>query len=198
MLEHLKDFEPEIEPILRTPRKPISNAAPDEILDAKLKAMDWLEELGAESPTDALDQDAARKAFGALTTVTKEEEQRCRLIALKTPTAVRHLTGMLAAYDWEFVEQAKELRGYTVAKIVEETKNPKAEVRLKALQMLGKVTEIGLFTDKVEVKQADVSDAELEARIKERLNKFMGVIDAVDVSDADTLDEIPPVKPDES
>ena len=60
---------------------------------------------------------------------------------------------MLTAYDWEFVQQAKELRGYTVAKLVEETQNPNPNVRLKALGLLGKVTEVGLFTDKVEIKK---------------------------------------------
>jgi hypothetical protein len=84
---------------------------------------------------------------------------------------------MLTAYDWEFVNQAKELRGYTVAKLVEETQNPNASIRLKALGLLGKVTEIGLFTDKIEVQKEALTDTELEQRIKEKLNRFMGVVD---------------------
>jgi hypothetical protein len=46
---------------------------------------------------------------------------------------------MLTAYDWRFVQQAKELRGYAVAKLVEETANPNANIRLKALGLLGEV-----------------------------------------------------------
>lgn len=162
---------------------PLGEAPPTEVLDAKLRTLDWLEELGVkdEDVSSELDRDAARKAFGALTTVTPEDEQRCALVALKTPAAVRHITGMLAAYDWEFVDQAKELRGYVVAKLVEETKNPTASIRLKALAQLGKVTEIGLFTDKVEITKKELSDAELEQRIKDKLNRFMGVVDVVDV-----------------
>jgi hypothetical protein len=90
---------------------------------------------------------------------------------------------MLTAYDWEFVHQAKELRGYAVAKLVEETQSPNANIRLKALGLLGKVTEIGLFTDKIEVKKEEMSDTELEQRIKEKLNRFMHIVDVVDVSD---------------
>jgi hypothetical protein len=90
---------------------------------------------------------------------------------------------MLAAYDWEFIEMAQQLRGYTVAKILEETKSPNANVRLKALIALGKVTEVGLFTEQIEVKKVEMSDAEVEQRIKDKLAKFMGVIDVVDVSE---------------
>jgi hypothetical protein len=68
-----------------------------------------------------------------------------------------------------------------VAKIVEETTNTNPNIRLKALQLLGKVTEVGLFTEQIQVKTAPASDAELDARIKEKLGKFMGVIDVVDV-----------------
>mgnify|MGYP007032632268 FL=1 len=87
------------------------------------------------------------------------------------------MVGMLTAYDWEFIHQAKELRGYTVARLVEETQNPNANIRLKALGLLGKVTEVGLFTDKIEVQKEPLTDTELEQRIKEKLNRFMGVVD---------------------
>jgi hypothetical protein len=126
---------------------------------------------------------AARKAFNTLTTNADTTEQKASLAELKTPAAVRHLTGMLAAYDWEFIEMAQQLRGYTVAKILEETKSSNANIRLKALIALGKVTEVGLFTEQIEVKKVEMSDAEVEQRIKDKLAKFMGVIDVVDVSE---------------
>ena len=90
---------------------------------------------------------------------------------------------MLTAYDWAFVEQAKELRGYAVAQILEEVKHPDARIRLKALQMLGTVTEVALFTERVEIKKADMSDSEIDKKIKEKLNKFMGVVDVEDVTE---------------
>jgi hypothetical protein len=93
---------------------------------------------------------------------------------------------MLTAYDWAFIEQARELRGYAVAQILEEVKHPDARIRLKALQMLGTVTEVALFTERVEVKKTEMSDVELEMRIKEKLNRFMGVIDVVDVTEEKT------------
>jgi hypothetical protein len=96
---------------------------------------------------------------------------------------VQHLTGMLTAYDWNFIEHAKELRGYTVAKILEETKHPDARIRLKALQMLGGVTEIALFTERIEVTKKDASEEDIEKRLRERLAKFLTPSDVTDVTE---------------
>lgn len=167
---------------------PLHKAAPDQIVSAKFATAKWLEDLGVvpdEEIEQELEVDSARKAFGALTATTDTEEQRTALAAIKTPLAVRQLTGMLTAYDWEFVQQAKELRGYTVAKIIEDTKHKNPSIRLKALGMLGRVTEVGLFTEKIEVKKTEMSDSELESRIKEKLNRFMQITDVIDVTPVD-------------
>jgi hypothetical protein len=188
MFENLVQFEPDI---AKSGFTELDDASAQQVLDAQLKTVDWLAELGATLDDDideAQETSSARKAFQKLITTNNEEESKEALVSIKTPAAVRHLTGMLTAYDWEFIEQAKQLRGYTVAKIVEETKNPNANIRLKALTLLGKVTEIGLFTEKIEIKKDELSDAELELRIKEKLNRFMGVVDVVDIEQQpDTL-----------
>lgn len=167
---------------------PLEKAGPDEVLAAQVATASWLEELGAPPDDEViaeLEKADARKAFGTLTTKTDTAEQKAALVQLKTPEAVRHLTGMLSAYDWEFIEQAKELRGYTVAKLVEETAHSNPNIRLKALALLGKVTEVGLFTEKIEIKKEELSDNELDQRIKDKLSKFMGVVDVVDVYQSD-------------
>ena len=194
MLDHLVQFSPEVTSLGNF--KPLSRVGVDELLDAQTATADWLDDLGVESDETVnaqVETTNARDAFKAAATAQPPEAQKAQLMQLKTPAAVRHLTGMLTAYDWEFVEQAKELRGYAVAKILEEVENPNANIRLKALGLLGKVTEIGLFTDKIEVKQAESSDAEIEQRIKDKLNRFMGVVDVIDVT---TEEPDEPEKPD--
>ena len=192
MFDHLVQFNPD--PTPPGPLTPLEKAGPDEVLAAQVATSSWLEELGAP-PDDQVISDLekadARKAFGALTTKTDTLEQKAALVQLKTPEAVRHLTGMLSAYDWEFIEQAKELRGYTVAKLVEETTHTNPNIRLKALALLGKVTEVGLFTEKIEIKKEELSDSELDQRIKEKLNRFAGVVDVIDVyQDAEKLSQL--------
>ena len=196
MLDHLinGDLEPTILDAPREGFTPLEKADPAALIDAQVETAKWLDDLGLteEKVKDQASVTTARAAFAAITTGDTPANVHHALTTMKTPAAVQRLVGMLTAYDWEFVEQAKELRGYTVAKLLEETENPNANIRLKALQLLGKVTEVGLFTEKIEVKQAPASDAELDARIKEKLGKFMGVVDVIDVyknsSEIDTIE----------
>lgn len=193
MLDHL--ISGELDPVIFQEMPddfvPSPKATPAQTIDAKVATADWLKDLGLDDDkvqTEAETQ-TARAAFATLTTGSTPASIQSALTNIQTPKAVQHLVGMLTAYDWEFVNQAKELRGYAVAKILEDCENPNANIRLKALGLLGKVTEIGLFTDKVEIKQTVMSDAEVEQRIKDKLAKFMGVIDVIDVSSS--VDDIP-------
>lgn len=189
MLDHLINFEPDVEPD-STGFVPLEKTSPADAVDAKVETTDWLKELGAvgEEVITEIEADASRKAFSSLITAQPPEQTHTALAQVKTPAAVQHLVGMLTAYDWEFVERAKELRGYAVAKILEETTHPTASVRLKALALLGKVTEVGLFTEKIEVKKSDLTDEELDARIKEKLGKMAKIVEITEVQDVDVKD----------
>lgn len=124
----------------------------------------------------------ARQAFTTLITEPDDNEKKLALTTIKTPESVQHLVGMLTGYDWEFIEQAKQIRGKIVAQLLEESQNPTPSIRLKALKMLGDVTEIGLFTTKVEVKTTVQHDEdELNERIAARLK---GLMDATVVAEA--------------
>lgn len=189
MLEHLIDFEPEVVAHSSKPT-PLEKEHPADTIDAKVKTADWLKSLGA-SDTDTVitnaEVQAARASFTNLVASAPNEITHEHLSQIKTPVAVQHLVGMLTAYDWEFVNQAKELRGYTVAKLLEECENPSANIRLKALGLLGKVTEVGLFTDKIEVKKTDLTDEEIDRKLKDKLAKFMGVQDAETIEDIEEV-----------
>jgi hypothetical protein len=192
MLDHLVHFEPEI--TSRETLVTLDDASAGEVLSAQYNTAQLLTDLGITSDEE-VDQrqqiTAAREAFKVVVGPDSDEDQKTKLVQLKTPEAVRHLTGMLSAYDWEFVEMAKELRGYTVAKLVEETKSPNANIRLKALGLLGKVTEVGLFTEKIEVKKTDLTEDEIDKKLKEKLAKFMDVTDVQPIEDIE-VKEAPP------
>jgi hypothetical protein len=192
MLEHLihGEFHPEVVDMTVVELLPFDRAEPATIIDAQVKTAEWLKdlELDDEAAESKADAQAARQSFAALVTGQPPQNTQQALANIKVPAAVQHLVGMLTAYDWAFVEQAKELRGFAVAKILEEVEHPDARIRLKALDMLGKVTEVALFTERIEVKKTEMSDIELETRIKDKLNRFMGVIDVVDVTE-DRADE---------
>lgn len=179
----------------------VSKASPQEVVDAQIETAKWLEELGCADDNEIFDQiqeNNARDAFAAMVSNTTPEQQKTQLVRINTPQAVKHLVGMLTAYDWHFVEQAKEIRGYAVAQLVEETKHPDAKIRLKALELLGKVTEVALFTDRVEVKKTELSDAELEDRIKDKLERMAKIIDVTDVTEVEVIPVGETHEPDET
>jgi hypothetical protein len=194
MFENLMRFEPEPEVI--GDARDVENVSTTDLLGAQLSTAQWLDELGVPSDVevDAKRQtQAACEAFAALAgldsipeptkKLTKagekqdEANKKSKVLAVRTPMGVHQLHSMINEYQWEFVEQAKELRSYTVAKILEETTHPDARIRLRALQMLGNVTEVGLFTERIEVTKKDATEAEIEARLRERLSRY-----AIDVT----------------
>lgn len=158
----------------------VDKATPQALLDAQIKTADFLESIGAASDEEVEEKantKNAQLAFTAMAAGAPAEKVKQTLMANTTPQAVRRLVGMLTAYDWAFVEQARQMRGYAVAKILEDTEHPDPRYRLKALEMLGKVTEVALFTERVEVKKTELTDEEIEAKIKAKLGKYMGAIE---------------------
>ena len=199
MLEHLLDFQPEVTSSTEAP-PPVEKTTPMQALDGKINTSDWLKSMGApdkEVVVSELEKTQARETFTALTTNAPTADAHAMVSKLETPQAVRHLTSMLTAYDWEFIQQAKELRGYAVAKILEECEHPTASIRLKALALLGKVTEVGLFTEKIEVKKTDMTEDEVDRKLKEKLAKFMDVTDVQPIEDIDVIDVVAPPAPPE-
>lgn len=180
MLEHLAsiDYEPEV---LDAPDEgfvPLNKASPTGLLDAQVKTADWLKELGAEDDetvlTEAQEQTAVQ-AFTALT--TGAPDPKTAVSNIQVPAAVRKTVAMLTAYDWKFVEQAQEIRGKAVHQLLDEMEHPDARIRLKAIELLGKVTEIGLFTERVSVKKEELEDHELDERIREKLKQLSQTVE---------------------
>lgn len=138
-------------------------------------AADILSRLGSPEHLLAPDQaQAARNAFAAtMNTSLTDADKKKAVLALRVPEAVKHLAGMLSQFDWDYVEQAKELRGYVVANLLEESRHKDARIRLKSLELIGKLTEVASFSERIEIVKKDASSEELEARIRARLASFL-------------------------
>lgn len=193
MLEHLvtaqeADFIPDLiqGQASFTPLDPLT---PAETLNAQIKTSQWLKTLTEEDDEvlSQAQQEKTTEAFNALT--TGDPSAKRKLLELDLPEEIKSAVGMVTAYQWRFIEQAEQLRSMSVAKIVKETDHPDARIRLKALEMLGKVTEVALFTDRVQIKTDEISDEELDAKIKEKLSRYMGAVDIVDAEVVEKDDE---------
>jgi hypothetical protein len=185
-LEHLvsasaADYTPELNQA--SDFDPLENLTPAQTLSAQHKTSKWLESFqdDDEATLTEAQEEKTVSAFNALT--TRDPRAKERLLELDLPEEIKAAVGMVTAYQWKFVEQAEELRSMAVSHIVKEIQHPDARIRLKALEMLGKVTEVALFTDRIAVKSEEVTDEELDARIKEKLGRYMGAVDVVDVEE---------------
>lgn len=123
---------------------------------------------------EAIQKREAREAFTTLITEPSDDAKKVALTSIQSPASVQHLVASLTAYDWEFIEQAKEIRGKIVARLLEDMDHSNPSIRLKAAKLLGDVTEIGLFTTKVEVTtKIEHNEEELNAKVADRLQRLL-------------------------
>lgn len=92
---------------------------------------------------------------------------------LSRPGVIAHIGALLNEYDRTVVKSAAQLRTYITNRLILETDSPDPRVRLKALEMLGKVSDVGLFTDKTEITMRHRPTEELEQLLRERLTRVI-------------------------
>jgi len=99
---------------------------------------------------------------------------------LSSPGTVVHIKAILDEYDKVVVQTAAQLRTYVTNKLIVDSTNPDPRIRLKCYELLGKISDVGLFTDKTEVTMRHRPTEELEQLLRERLMK---TLDAADIPD---------------
>lgn len=142
--------------------------------------VDLVERLGASLDYDAKDfQAAAALATGK----TKPN----------VPTTV-HKTGMAKVLsvavkecDFQVFADVQQARNFVTNKLVAMADCGDPKLELKALELLGKHSDIGLFTERSEITVHHTSSSSLEASIKERVKRLMNA-EVTDVLPLDDLD----------
>jgi hypothetical protein len=127
-------------------------------------ALNSLQSLGVEPMSTPEEARLARKLFSEGGAMDAELEE---------PGVIAHLGALLNEYDKQVVASAAQLRTYITNRLLLETNNQQANVRLRALEMLGKISDVGLFTDKTEITMRHRPTAELEQLLRERLTKVI-------------------------
>lgn len=94
-----------------------------------------------------------------------------------------HLKALITEYDHQILDSNIQARNYLVNRLLEisDPKGPaKIAEQLRALELMGKVSEIALFTERVEVTINNKSTEELELELVNTLSKYMGNAVVVD------------------
>jgi hypothetical protein len=78
----------------------------------------------------------------------------------------------LTEFGRHVVDSAITVRHLVTNKLVLETENPDPRVRIKALELLGKMSDVGLFTEKSEVTITHQTTDDLKAKLRHKLQKL--------------------------
>jgi hypothetical protein len=113
------------------------------------------------------DEDIAT-AHEVLRSPTKPKE-----VLLSSPGAIVHIKAILSEYDKAVVESAAQIRTFVTNKLLLESESPDPRIRIKALELLGKISDVGLFTEKTEITMRHRPTEELEQLLRERLMKTL-------------------------
>lgn len=109
-----------------------------------------------------------------------------RGLTKKTPAALLLTEKILNDYGHKIVEEASQVRNMVVNKLIQETENPDARIRVKALELLGKVSDVGLFTEKQEITVTHQTSEDLRQRLRKKLEHL---IDVTPVEDAEIVEK---------
>jgi hypothetical protein len=156
-------------------------------LKAKVKVaaatVQYLVDAGAEIPVSTSEKKEAEEIFKKFTNpdVTAPLDAATNK-ALNVPATVQHLYAMLSDYDHQVVQEAVQLRRFVTNKLIEDAGLSDPRHRLKALELLGKISDVGLFSEKTEITVKNLSPDDLETQIKSKLYKILGKTEAVDTT----------------
>jgi len=89
-----------------------------------------------------------------------------------SPGAARALEKLLKRFDYTLANSANKMRQYTLFKIFELAENEDPKIAIKAIEMLGKVSEIGLFTTRVEISTAEKTTGDLEIELNSLMSSY--------------------------
>lgn len=142
-----------------------------------------LVDAGAEIPVSTQEKKEASDLFKEFTNPEHKNTLNASVNkALQTPATVQHLFMMLSDYDHQVVQEAVQLRRFVTNKLIEDAGLSDPRHRLKALELLGKISDVGLFSEKTEITVKNLSQQDLETQIKSKLYKILGKTAAIDTS----------------
>ena len=110
------------------------------------------------------------------------------------PTHVK-LSGEAAAasavikrFDFQAFSDAQQARNFVTNKLIQIADCGDTKLELKALELLGKHSDVGLFTERSEITVHHTTSNSLESSIKERIKRLLNT-EVTDITPLDDLDE---------
>ena len=101
-------------------------------------------------------------------------------VSLERPSVAARIGTMLNEYNNQFVADAAQMRLVVTNKLLDLASCGDPRIEIKATEMLGKISDVGLFSEKTEITVTYNKVSDLDEAIKDKIRKMMR-LHAVDV-----------------
>lgn len=132
-----------------------------------------LEQLGGTIDMTEADEHAAHALI-------KGAKDKTATRALAVPGVAKKLGLLLSEYDHQVIKDAQQARTFITNRLLELAVCGDVKTEIRALELLGKHSDVGLFTERSEITVTHRSSSDLEDSIKERIKRLLNA-DVVDV-----------------
>ena len=150
-----------------------------------VNTVEMIESLGGSIDFDAKD-------FAQAVELSKGEAKTTTTKTVSKPGVAKTLAVAAKKYDFQVFADVQQARNFVTNRLIQIAECGDVKVELKALELLGKHSDIGLFTERSEITVHHTSSKSLEESIKERVKRLMNA-DVVDVK-SNLMDELDQVK----
>ncbi len=163
------------------PEAGVEVAESDPVVDLKDRAeaasntIEKLTEHGLDINVTKEDKDNAAKLVAAY---AEDPEGTSKKVTTKkaatlTPASLLLTDNILREFGQSVVESSLHIRHLVTNKLVLESENPDPRIRMRALELLGKISDVGLFSEKSEVTITHQSTDDLREKLKGKLEKLV-------------------------
>jgi len=146
---------------------------------------------------EEVSQEAQDIAAALATSYAASPEQASKQVttqraAALPPASLIETRRILDEFGSAVVRHSIEIRHLVTNKLLLESENPDPRVRIRALELLGKITDVGLFTERSEVTITHQSTEDLRKTLREKFNRILNkdVQDVVIIDDIDVDKEL--------
>ena len=106
-------------------------------------------------------------------------------LAKLTPASLVLTNAILQEFGSSVAESATQIRHLVTNKLLLESENEDPRIRIRALELLGKISDVGLFAEKSEVTVTHQSTDDLRDKLRSKLEKL---VNPVEVEEAVVID----------
>ena len=162
----------------------------DRLKAASNTALD-LAEHGLDITPNKEDQDIAAKLTVAYAEDPEKTSKKVTTNKASTlpPASIVLTNSILTEFGQSVVESATQIRHLVTNKLLIESEHVDPKQRIKALELLGKISDVGLFSEKSEVTITHQSTDDLRAKLRQKLEKLVNPVE--EIEDAIVIDGEP-------